>query len=45
MSPEGIYQVDFNVPMMAPDGKIDQKIYGAAFDFGVASTNDDDSGF
>jgi hypothetical protein len=41
MNPDGSYQVDFNVPMMAPNGEIDQKIYGGAFGFGVASTNDD----
>ena len=41
MDPDGIYKVDFNVKMMAPSGKIDQKIYGSAFGFNVASTSDD----
>lgn len=41
MDPDGNYQVDFNVPMMAPEGEIDQTIYGAAFGFDVASNSDD----
>ena len=45
MDPNGSYQVKFNVPMMAPAGEIDQKIYGSAFGFNVASNNDGDSNF
>jgi hypothetical protein len=41
MDPDGNFKVDFNVPMMAPKGEIDQKIYGAGFGFGVGSMNDD----
>ena len=36
MDPDGAFKVDFNVPMMAPDGEIDSKIYGGAFGFGGA---------
>lgn len=43
MNPDGSYQVDFNVPMMYPRGKIDQKIYGSAFGFDVASTYSEES--
>ena len=43
MNPNGEYQIDFSVPMMAPEGEIDQKIYGAAFGFNVASTSNDDN--
>jgi len=41
MDPDGNFKVDFTVPMMAPEGKIDQKIYGAGFGFEVSSMNDD----
>jgi hypothetical protein len=41
MDPDGNFKVDFNVPMMAPDGEIDQKIYGGAFGFGVSSMDDE----
>ena len=41
MDPDGSYKVDFNVKMMAPSGEIDQKIYGSAFGFNVASTSDE----
>ena len=41
MDPDGNFKVDFGVPMMAPAGEIDQKIYGTGFGFGVSSMNDD----
>lgn len=43
MNPDGAYDVDFSVPMMAPDGEINQKIYGSAFGFNVASLNTEDN--
>jgi hypothetical protein len=43
MDPDGNFKVDFSVPMMAPEGEIDQKIYGSGFGFGVSSMNDDSS--
>jgi hypothetical protein len=41
MDPDGNFKVDFSVPMMAPEGEIDQKIYGAGFGFGVSSMIDE----
>jgi len=43
MDQEGNFNIDMSKPMMAPEGELDQSIYGSGFGMGVESTDDGSS--